>query len=132
MKFFPFINLNRALALLRISVALIFMAHAAVRIGNGTISRFAQFLEGKGLPAGTVVVWLVTIYELGGGLLLVVNKATRWVAAGFILLLLAGILIIHASLGWFVGEHGTGGMEYSFVLIVSLLVIAADRKMFRK
>ena len=36
-----------------------------------------------------------------------------------------GIVIIHWQLGWFVGEHGTGGMEYSLSLMVSLLVIAA-------
>ena len=34
-------------------------------------------------------------------------------------------MIIHARLGWFVGEHGTGGMDYSLSLMVSLLVIAA-------
>ena len=34
-------------------------------------------------------------------------------------------ILIHANLGWFVGEHGVGGMEYSLCLIVALLVIAA-------
>jgi len=53
---------------------------------------------------------------------------TRLLAAGFIILLLVGIVLIHASLGWFVGEHGTGGCEYSFILIVALLVIAAEKR----
>lgn len=127
MKKFPFINLNHALALLRISVALIFMAHAVVRISNGTIPRFAAFLEDKGLPLSIATVWLITVYEIAGGLLLIINRFTRWLAAGFILLLLAGIIIIHASQGWFVGEHGTGGTEYSFILIMALLVIAANK-----
>ena len=38
---------------------------------------------------------------------------------------LGGIVIIHAKLGWFVGEHGTGGSEYSVCLLLCLLVIAA-------
>jgi putative oxidoreductase len=38
---------------------------------------------------------------------------------------LGGIVIIHAQLGWFVGEHGTGGSEYSVCLLLCLLVIAA-------
>ena len=40
-------------------------------------------------------------------------------------LTVAPIVIIHWRLGWFVGEHGSGGMEYSVSLMVSLLVIAA-------
>jgi len=35
------------------------------------------------------------------------------------------MVIIHWRLGWFVGEHGSDGMEYSVSLMVSLLVIAA-------
>lgn len=36
-----------------------------------------------------------------------------------------GIVTIHAKLGWFGGEHGTGVMEYSPALIASLITIAA-------
>jgi putative oxidoreductase len=36
-----------------------------------------------------------------------------------------GILIIHMHLGWFVGEHGTGGVEHSLALLVSLITTAA-------
>lgn len=49
----------------------------------------------------------------------------RWLATGFIGMLLVGIGLIHWRNGWFVGEHGTGGSEYSVVLIGSLVVIAA-------
>jgi putative oxidoreductase len=44
-----------------------------------------------------------------------------------------GIILIHRHLGWFVGEHGTGGSEYSVALIVMLLVLAAgDRRAAEK
>ena len=36
-----------------------------------------------------------------------------------------GIALIHRHNGWFVGEHGTGGSEYSVALLAMLLVIAA-------
>jgi putative oxidoreductase len=40
-----------------------------------------------------------------------------------------GIVLIHAQKGWFVGEHGTGGVEYSIVLFVACVVLAAaDRE----
>jgi putative oxidoreductase len=44
---------------------------------------------------------------------------------GFGVILLVGIALIHRHLGWFVGEHGTGGSEYSVSLLLALLVIAA-------
>jgi putative oxidoreductase len=49
----------------------------------------------------------------------------RVVATGLFVIALGGILIIHIHNGWFVGEHGTGGMEYSFSLMASLIVITA-------
>lgn len=33
--------------------------------------------------------------------------------------MLIGIIIIHASDGWFAGEHGSGVIEYSFILIMT-------------
>jgi len=127
MTTFPFLSLKNALVLLRLSLAVVFLAHAVVRVANGSIPQFGQFLTAKGLPAGTLLVWLITIFELVGGLLLAAGRYVRWLSAGFIILLLVGILLIHASQGWFVGEHGTGGVEYSFVLIVAFLVVSADR-----
>lgn len=128
MKQFPFLSLKQALLLLRISVALIFIAHAVVRLMNGTIPRFGGFLTTKGLPFGITLVWAVTAFEIIGGLLLAFGYFTKWLSAGFIIMLLAGIILIHASLGWFVGEHDTGGSEYSFILIVALIVIASSKK----
>ncbi|MFX1708899.1 DoxX family protein [Chitinophaga sp. CC14] len=128
MQKFPFLTLKQSLLILRIAVAVIFLAHAVVRICNGTIPQFAAFMESKGLPFGMAWVWAITAYEIAGGLLLLLGMYTRLLAAGFIILLLVGIVLIHASLGWFVGEHGTGGCEYSFILIVALLVIAAEKR----
>lgn len=130
MKKFPFLSLSQALFLLRIALAVVFIAHAAVRISGGTIERFAGFLANKGFPLSTVIVWLITIYELGGSLLLIAGRFTRRISLGFILILLAGIFIIHihADSRWFVGEHGTGGSEYSFILIMAFVVIAAGNR----
>lgn len=128
MKSFPFITLQHALIVLRVLVAFVFITHAVVRIFNGTIERFGSFLTSKGLVFGTAIVWMITFFEIVGGGLLVFNYFRKALAAGFIAMLLVGIILIHASQGWFVGEHGTGGSEYSVVLIVSLLVIAASDK----
>lgn len=125
MRAFPFLSLHTTLILLRIAVALIFITHAVVRVANETVDRFGSFLESKGLPFGTATVWCLSAFEIVGGVLLALGYYKKWLSAGFILILLVGIVLIHASLGWFVGEHGSGGSEYSFILIVALLVIAA-------
>jgi putative oxidoreductase len=122
---FPFLNLNQTLWLLRVGVALIFISHAAARLALQTTGRFAQFLSSKGFLWSEVWVYALTTFEILGGLLLALGFFRKWLSAGFILILGMGIFLIHASLGWFVGEHGTGGSEYSFILILALLVIAA-------
>ncbi|MFZ1530171.1 MAG: DoxX family protein [Ferruginibacter sp.] len=125
MKQFPYLGQHATVILLRVVVCIIFIAHAVVRIANSTIDQFADFLNSKGLVYGYALVWVLTVFEVAGGLLLAVGLFRRVLSFIFILILLAGIFLIHAQLGWFVGEHGTGGMEYSVVLIAALLVIAA-------
>lgn len=127
MKRFPFLSLKQALLLLRISIALVFFTHAAVRLFNGTIPQFGSFFTNKGFPFGVTIVWVITVFEIVGGLLLALGYFTKLLSAGFIIMLLVGIILIHASLGWFVGEHGTGGSEYSFILIVALIVSASAK-----
>jgi len=129
MQHFPFVSLSQSLVMLRVSLAFIFLTHAVVRVLKGTTDSFAYFLNNKGLVIGTALVWGITVFEIVGGIALALGYFTRWLSAGFILMLVVGVVLIHASLGWFVGEHGTGGTEYSFILIMALVVIAAkDRK----
>lgn len=128
MKKYPFLTLQQSLVLLRYSVAFIFIAHALVRVIKGTIPQFTQFMESKGFLYSNLIVWGITIFEIAGSILLAAGFFVKWLSAGFIIMLLAGIILIHASLGWFVGEHGDGGSEYSFILIVCLLVIASRPK----
>lgn len=120
------LTLQNTIILLRFGIALVFFLHAVVRIYNGTIPRFGEFLSAKGLPIGITLVWVITFYEIIGSILLAIGVLRRWIAAGFILILLVGIVLIHAQLGWFVGEHGTGGVEYSFILIIGLMILMAE------
>jgi putative oxidoreductase len=122
---FPFIKPAYALIGLRVVVAGIFIAHAMVRWVGGTIERFGGFLDERGFVWGVGIVWALTVYELVGGVLMALGIFARWLALFFFLILLIGIVIIHFDNGWFVGEHGTGGMEYSVLLMAALLVIAA-------
>jgi putative oxidoreductase len=122
---YPFLSLAQALTALRVATAIFFMAHAIMRVVNGTIPQFALRLTYEGWPFATAIVWAITVCEVVSGVALIVGRYIRWATAGLMLIAVMGIVIIHARLGWFVGEHGTGGMEYSLALIVSLITIAA-------
>ncbi len=129
---YPFLTLAQALAILRVATAIFFMAHAVVRIANGTIPQFAGFLAERGWPFASGIVWAITVCEVVCGIALIAGRCVRWATSGLLLIAVMGIVIIHAHLGWFVGEHGLGGMEYSLALIVALLTIAAaDRQAVR-
>lgn len=65
----------------------------------------------------------ISACEIIGGLLLVSGVGVRWVCALLVCIVISGIVLIHAQQGWFVGEHGTGGMEFSILLCAALLVI---------
>lgn len=118
-------GLPSMLALLRATIALMFMAHAVVRLAGGSVERFAGFLAAKGFPFALALVLLITAYEIVAGLAIALDRGVRWFAPGLVFIASMGIVLIHAGNGWFVGEHGSGGMEYSLCLIVALLVLIA-------
>ena len=118
-------SLRIALQAARIVTPIFFMAHAAVRIANGSIPQFAGFMADKGFGNGFAVVWAITAYELLAGTMILFGSRIKLAAAGLACIVVGGIVLIHAQLGWFVGEHGTGGSEYSVALLILLAVISA-------
>lgn len=116
---------RQAILILRGTVALIFMAHALVRLVNGSAPQFGASLEARGFPWGLVLVLMISTWEILGGLLLALGIRVKIVCAGLAFIVVMGIVIIHWQLGWFVGEHGTGGMEFSWLLVAALLVLVA-------
>ena len=123
---YPWWPLPDALCLLRMVTALLFMAHASMRFVLGTIPQFGVFMESQGFPHGQAWVLAITFYELAAGSLLLLNRCVRWAASGLAVIVAVGIWLIHRHNGWFVGEHGVGGSEYSVALLAMLLVVAAQ------
>lgn len=121
----PFPTLRTSLVILRVGVPTLFMAHAVVRIVNGTMPQFAAFLGGIGFPQPLAVVWAITLTELVAGTMLALGHRQRSASIALASIAAGGIALIHHRFGWFVGEHGSGGSEYSVSLLLSLLVLAA-------
>ena len=122
---YPWWPLADALRLLGIVTALLFMAHASMRFVLGTIAQFGVFMEAQGFAHGQAWVLAISVYELGAGSLLLLDRGVRWAASGLAVIVAVGIWLIHRHNGWFVGEHGVGGSEYSVALLAMLLVVAA-------
>jgi putative oxidoreductase len=117
-------SLSYSLTALRIAVALIFVSHGVQRsLIYKTVDQFGVFLDSKGFIVGFYLAWLITLFELAGGTLLAVGRWSRYISLAFIFHQLMGIALVHAKNGWFVVGAGTGGMEYSVLLIFALAVI---------
>ena len=117
-------NKSTALILIRVVVAALLFVHGAARISHGTVGGFGEFLGSQGLPLGFYVAWVITLFELVASVLLAVGFYTWIVALAFAAELVVGIALVHWKEGWFVVGHGRNGMEFSALLIASLLAIS--------
>lgn len=117
-------NKTTALVFIRIVLAAVMFIHGAARISYGTVGGFGEFLGSQGIPLGFYVAWAITIFELVGSVLLAAGFYAWIIALLFALQLSVGIAMVHLKEGWFVVGHGRNGMEFSAVLIASLLAIS--------
>lgn len=128
MHHYPFLNSRQWLLVIRIVTALLLVAHGFIRVYEGTVSEFGEFLTANGFPLAIFLAWGITAFEIIGGLMMAAGLFRKVIATIFIFELLMGIILVHAGRGWFVVGHSTGGMEYSVLLIICLLAIAATEQ----
>lgn len=115
---------ERALDILRVTVALLILIHGAFRLIAGGVAPFGVWLETQGFPFGYGWALAVTLFELIGPALMLTRRWTSFAALGHAAILTLGMVLVHLPFGWFVVGGGRNGMEYSVILIVSLLTIA--------
>ena len=117
--------MKNALTGFRIVVSSIFIIHGIARsLIYKTVDGFGEFLDSKGFVIGFFIAWFITIFEIVGGLTMAVGKYVTYIAAGFIIHQVMGIILVHMREGWFVVGAHTGGMEYSVLIIASLVLVA--------
>jgi putative oxidoreductase len=104
--------------LLRVSLGVMFIAHAALKYFVFTLPGTAQFFGSLGLPP--VLGYLTFAAELGGGVLLILGVHARYVALALVPVLL-GATWAHAGNGW-VFSGANGGWEYPAFLTVAAIV----------
>ena len=109
-----------AALVLRVSLGVMFIAHALLKILVFTLPGTAQFFGSVGLPE-----WLaypVTVMELVGGVMLIAGIWTRWIALALVPVLL-GATSVHWANGWlFTAQNG--GWEYPVFLTLAAVAQA--------
>jgi putative oxidoreductase len=116
------LDLNRLGAnALRASIGLMFIAHSVIlKYFMYSLAGTAEYFGSIGLPPS--LAYVVFAAEAIGGVLLVLNVRTRWVAAALIPILI-GATWAHIGNGWVFSNEG-GGWEYPVFLIIATAVVA--------
>ncbi len=107
---------------LRLTLGLLFLAHASLKIFVFTPAGTAQFFASLGLPGDLAYLAIAT--EVVGGLALVLGIYARIAALVTIPLLAGAIATVHGKAGFFFNVPN-GGWEFPAFWIVGLLVVAA-------
>jgi putative oxidoreductase len=108
-----------ALAIIRLSLGVILIAHGLLKWLVFTLAGSAQFFASIGFPG-----WLaypVTFGEIIGGALLLLGLFVRPVAIAMLPILL-GALWTHVGNGW-VFSNPNGGWEYPALLVIMAVVV---------
>ena len=109
-----------AALLLRLTLGIVFIAHALFKLLVLTLPETAAFFVQHGFPGWTAYV--VFTAELIGGVALVAGLYTRVIALALVPVML-GAFTVHWPNGWYFGAPH-GGWEYIAVLLAALLVQA--------
>lgn len=109
-----------AALVLRLGLGVMFIAHGLLKVLVFTMPGTVQFFASTGF-AGWMAYPVVAL-EIGGGVLLLLGIASRWVALAQIPVLL-GALYVHSGNGW-VFSSANGGWEYPAFLALTAVVMA--------
>jgi putative oxidoreductase len=109
-----------AALLLRLCLALAFIAHAMLKIRVFTIPGTVSYFRSLGLPGWFAYVTIAA--ELGGAACLVLGIWPRIVALPLAALLLGTIVKVHGKNGWLFSNKD-GGWEYPAFWAAALVVL---------
>jgi len=114
-------NADLAATILRVSLGVLFLAHAGLKLFVFTPAGTAGYFASLGLPGP--LAYLVIAAELFGGIALILGVYSRWVSLALVPILLGSIYTPHGAAGFFFSNEG-GGWEFPAFWAVTLLVQA--------
>ena len=114
-------NADLAATILRVSMGVLFLAHAWLKLVIFTPAGTVGFFESLGFPG--FLAYLVIAAELAGGIALIAGVWTRFVSLALVPVLLGSIYAPHGAAGFFFSSEG-GGWEFPAFWAVALVVQA--------
>jgi putative oxidoreductase len=107
---------------LRVLVGITFLLHGLPKLQG--LAGFTGFLTSLGVPAPGLFAFLVMALEVGGGLLLILGLATRWVSLLFVIEMLVTTLLVKLPNAGFIAPQGGGsGAELDLLLLAAALIL---------
>jgi len=113
-----------AWTLLRVAVAALLTIHGWARLLNDAVMPFGAWIDEQGMPLGVPIAIAITAVEIVGPPILALGRLVFPLALLHGVILIAGIVLVHAPAGWFVVGLGRNGAEYSVLLVVALAALA--------
>jgi len=117
------VNPDLGLAILRVVLGVVFIAHGAPSIFGGMEGTTA-FMDSLGIPLPMVAAWAISLLEFLGGIALIAGFLVTPVALLLATHMMVGIVLVHAARGFYVlGPNANGGIEFNLVLTAALLML---------
>jgi putative oxidoreductase len=110
-----------AALILRVTLGLLFLSHAGLKIFVFTPAGTAGFFESLGLPGW--LAYVTILWELAGAIALILGIWPRLAAIAMIPVLLGSIFTVHGAAGFFF-NNPNGGWEFPAFWIIGLIVLA--------
>ncbi len=118
-------NITNSTFVLRFAVALTLFMHSVPGMFNGGVNDFGKlYLNSVGFsPLGVPLAWLIKLSHVAAAIGLLFELYVNLFAVLTILILIAGIVMVHYPNGWYVVGGGRNGVEFNVLLIFVLVAI---------
>jgi len=116
----PWYSRSWGITVLRVIVGFAFAMHGWQKVAELGIPTVQQGFEQIGVPQPALAAPLVAYLELIGGAALIVGLFTRWLALALAIDMLAAMVLVHASGGFFAPD----GIELPLALFAGCAALA--------